>query len=42
MIVLSIAALIYLNGTLPTESGGKRNGFIRLEIKGVDTCGNAT
>jgi len=41
MIVLCIAALLYLNGTLPTEFREKRNGFIYLEIKGVDTFGHA-
>ena len=42
MTVLCIAALLYLNATLPTESGGKRNGFNRLEVNGgIDTCGHA-
>ena len=41
MMVLCIAVLLDLNGAFHTESTGKRNGFIRLERKGAETCCHA-
>jgi hypothetical protein len=41
IIVLCVAALLDLNGTVNTESAGKSNGFIRLKLKGADTCGHS-
>jgi hypothetical protein len=42
MTVLRNAALMGLKELVHTESTGKRSGFIRLELKGVDMCGHAT